>query len=92
MFIEYSQEEKNDRIVLTAPIVQGAFSIQGIKLSDEKIHEMARHWEVAFNKIPTGQLHVLYHEGISHQCRTAKEFIDAWRNHQDEIKFAKESK
>ncbi len=74
----FTQEEINDRRTLVQPIVEAAYGLRGIALTQEKIAELAIHWEVALSNVPTNQLQTLYREGVARRCQTAEQFALVW--------------
>lgn len=78
MKTNFTEKEIAVRRTLVCPIVEAAYSIRGIALGQEKIAELAVHWEVALSNVPTNQLRTLYREGVGRRCQTAEQFAIIW--------------
>lgn len=76
--MSFSTEEIQDRIELVKPIVAGAFSINGLRRTQEEIAADAVHWELAFRGVATSQLTELKEIGLRHQCTKTAQFLNAW--------------
>jgi len=78
MTTNFTEQEINTRRLLVKPIVEAAFGIRNVVLTQEKLTEQAAHWEAALSNVPTNQLRTLYREGLARRCTTAEQFAMVW--------------
>lgn len=76
--VKFSEQEIQTRRELVKPIVEAAYSLKGVILSEETIESHAKHWERVFVQVGTPQLRELYELGVQHNCQTPEQFLMYW--------------